>query len=113
MMAASRPMIASTQRISISPKPRAPATALMRAADDIGCRSTAAFLTVRTEGRDGVWGPLARRAIQIDASPGIVGHHATAQIWPVPARLVVAACQRAKPLVRGRIAAEVEVVEVE
>src|SRR3954464_13053081 len=123
MIAASRPMIASTHRISISAKPCALKPCALkpcasrrpsaRAADDVGCRSTAAFLTVRSERDDIVGRARARRAIDIDVTPGIVRPHPPAQIRPVPAGLIVAARQPGEALIRGRIAAEIEVVEIE
>src|SRR5437763_1866108 len=112
MIAAKSPMIASTQRISISAKPASvPRSA--RAAGNIGCRSTAAFLTVGAKRDDFKRRALARRAIDIIVAPRIVGHHAAAQIRPVPARCVVAARQRGEPLIGARIASEVEIIEIE
>src|ERR1700722_20789716 len=112
MMAASRPMMASTHRISISAKPRL-LTRLPRATGDVGCRSTATFLTVGPERDDFVRCMLARRAIDVAVSPGIVRHHAAPQIRPVPARRIVGAGQRGQAFIGSGIAAEIEVIEIE
>src|SRR5882757_7785116 len=105
MIAASMPMIASTQRISISAKPATPRVRSARSADDVSCRATAALLAVRSERDDVIGSAFAGRAIDVAVAPGVVGHHAAAQIRPVPARRVVAAGQRGEPLVAVRIAA--------
>src|SRR5260221_10667412 len=99
MIAASMPMMASTQRISISAKPCSPLPFSARAADNIGCRSTAAFLTVGAKGNDFVWRALARRTIEVAVTPGIVRHHAATQIRSVPADRVVAARERGEAFV--------------
>src|SRR5258705_6582540 len=112
MMAASKPMIASTHRISISAKPRWPGCSA-RAAGNVGCRSTAALLTVRPERDDFVRRALARRTIDIVVSPGIVGHYAAAEIRPVPARRVVAARQCAEAFAGVGITSEVKIIKVE
>src|ERR1700694_853934 len=112
MMAASIPMMASTHRISISAKPRSPVRSA-RAAGNVGCGSTAAFLTVRPKRDDFGGRALARRTIDVAVSPGIVGHHAAPQIRPVPARRVVAARQRDKAFVGVGIAPKIEVIEIE
>src|SRR5215210_6611001 len=119
MIPASMPMMASTQRISINAKPASllakPASLVFsaRAAGDISRCSTAAFLTVGAEGNDVVGRPLAGRAIDITVAPGIVGHHAAAQIWAIPARPIVAARQRRQPFTAVRIAPEIEIIEIE
>src|SRR3954471_11524790 len=113
MIAASMPMMASTHSISISAKPRSPRTALARAAANVGCRSTAAFLTVRAKGNDFVWRALTRRTIDVSVAPGIVGHEAAAQIGSVPAGRVVAARQRREAFVGVGVAPEVEIIKVE
>src|SRR5260370_18240619 len=112
MMAASKPMMASTHRIAISAKPRSPMGSA-RAAGNIGCRSTAALLTVRPERDDFVGRALARRTIDIAVSPGIVGHHAAPEIRPVPARRVVATRQCGKAFVGVGITPEVKVIKIE
>src|SRR4051794_1459570 len=120
MIPASMPMMASTQRISISAKPASlptkpapPRAFSARAAGDISRCSTAALLTVGAEGNDVVGRPLAGRAIDVAVAPGIVGHHAAAQIWAVPARRIVAARQRRQPFTAVRIAPEIEIIEIE
>src|SRR5216684_4114345 len=113
MIAASMPMMASTQRISINANPLSPPPLLARAAGNVGCRSTAAFLTVGAQGNDFVGRPLARRTIDVAMTPGIVGHQAAPQIRPVPSRRVVASRQRRKAFVGVGIAPEVEIIEIE
>src|SRR5260370_32527932 len=118
MIAASSPIMASTQTISISANPaslrqRPRRPFLTRAADDIGCCATAAFLTVGAQRDDLVGRALARRTVEIAMAPGVVWHHAPAQIRPVPARRVVAAPQRGQAFTAVRIAAEVAIIEVD
>src|SRR4051812_38027874 len=107
------PMMASTQRISIMAKPRSPRSFSARAADNIGCCTTAAFLTVGAEGNDFVRRALARRTIDVAVAPGIVGHHAATQIGAVPAGGVIAARQRGKAFVGIGETSEVEVIQIE
>src|SRR5690349_9149448 len=111
MIAASRPMIASTHSISISAKPDlehgiGPANGRTRwrghrsarAACNISCRSTAAFLPVGAERDDFVGRAFAGRAIDIAVAPWIVRHHAAAQVWAVPALRVGGTRQGSKAL---------------
>src|ERR1700687_6210801 len=112
MMAASMPMIASTHRISISAKPRS-AMRSARAAGNVGCSSTAAFLTVRPKRDDFVGSVLARRTIDVAVPPGIVGHDAAPQIRPVPAGRVVAARQRGEAFIGVGITPKIEIIEIE
>src|ERR1700755_1416735 len=112
MMAASRPMMASTHRISISAKPRSPLRSA-RAAGNIGCRSTAAFLSVGPERDDFVRRALARRSIDIAMAPRIVGNHAAPQVGSVPARRVIGARQRGETLAGVRVSSEVEIIQIE
>src|SRR5258708_12438881 len=109
MMAASKPMMASTHRISISAKPRWPECSA-RAAGNVGCRSTAALLTVGPERDDFVGRALARRMIDIAVSPGIVGHHAAPDIGPVPPRPVVPPRQSLKPFAAVRLPPQVTII---
>src|SRR3954451_6678509 len=111
MIAASIPMMASTQRISISAKPASPRPFSARAAGDISRCSTAAFLTVGAKGNNLVGRALARRTIDVTVAPGIVRHNAAAQVRPVPAGRVVAARQRGEALVAVGIAPKVEIIE--
>src|SRR4051794_22242415 len=119
MIAASRPMMASTHSISISAKPAAPlsrgrrAMASARTAGDVAGRSTAAFLSVGAERDDVVRRALAGRAIDIAMAPRVVRDHAAAQVRAVPALRVGRPRQRGKTLGGGRIASKVEIVEVQ
>src|SRR5216683_6303672 len=85
--AASSAMIASTHTISSKVKPRC-ATLLIfcgRAFErNVGSDPAAAFLAVGAIGHDVVGAVFARRAIQVDVAPGIVGNAATLQIGAVP-----------------------------
>src|ERR1700731_3440982 len=113
MMAASMPMMASTQRISISAKPASPPPRSARAAGNVSRCSTAAFLTVGAQGNDLIRRTLARRAIDVAVAPGIVGHDAATQIRPVPAGRVIAAGQCREALIARGVAAEIEIIEIE
>src|SRR5258708_28092232 len=113
MIAASMPMMASTQMISISAKPASPRPVSAGAGGNIGCRSTAALLTVGAKRDDFVGRVLARRAIDVAVAPGIVGHYAAAQIRSIPARCIVAARKRGQPFTAVGIAPEVEIIEIE
>src|SRR3954447_19543327 len=84
-----------------------------RAACDVGCRSTAAFLSVGAERDDLVRRALARRTIDIAMAPRIVRNHAAPQIRSVPARRVVGARQRGETLAGVRISSEVEIIQIE
>src|SRR5260370_29004171 len=112
MVAASMPMMASTHRISISANPRS-AMRSARAAGDVGCRSTAAFLTIGPKRDDFVGSALARRTIDVAVPPGIVGYDAAPQIRPVPARRVVAARQRGEAFVGVGITPKMDIIETE
>jgi len=68
MMAASKPMMASTPQDLDQRETRWPACSA-RAAGNVGCRSTAALLTVRPERDDFVRRALARRTIDISCVP--------------------------------------------
>src|SRR6266581_6761774 len=113
MIAASMPMMASTHSISISAKPRSPRPFSARAAGNVGCCSTAAFLTVGAKGNDFVGRALARRTIDVAVAPRIVGHHTAPQIGPVPARRVVAARERGEAFVGVGVASEAEIIQIE
>src|SRR4051794_38593874 len=84
-----------------------------RAAGNIGCRSTAAFLSVGPERDDFVRRALARRAIEIAMAPGVVWDHAAPQVRSVPARRVIGARQRGETLAGIRVPPEVEIIQIE
>src|SRR5260370_41065076 len=104
-------MTASTQRIAINANPLPPPPLLARAAGNIGCRSTAAFLTVGAKGNNLVGRALTRRTVEIAVTPGIDGHHPAPQIWSVPSRRIVAARQRREAFVAVGRAPEVQIIE--
>jgi hypothetical protein len=87
-MALTIAMIARTQTISSKKKPRCPASFVpgtcLSPQGDVGSRSAATLLAVRSIGHDVVGAALARSTIKIGPIPRIIGYGAALQIRTIP-----------------------------
>src|SRR5579871_6312698 len=113
-MAASSPMIASTQTISSRTSPLSAVNASVRPALNVRRRAGAALLTIRAIRDDVIRSMLARRPVDVRMPPRIVRDRASAQVRPIPAvDAARAGRQRDKAFTGGRIASGIEIEEVE
>src|SRR5215831_21046055 len=113
-MAANKPMIASTQTISSRTTPSSAVTKSARPALNVRRRAGAALLAVRAVRDDVIGAVLAWRSVDVSVPPGIIGNEARAQIRPVPGIDAAGALrQGGETFARGRIAAGIEIEQVE
>src|SRR5882724_123062 len=111
-------MSASTPTISSNVKPRSEVLLIFGAGQvfdrNVGRKPAATLLTIRSVGHDVIRSAFSRRAIHIRVAPGIVGHTATFEIWPIPGSDARGALYQGGEAFRSRgVAAGIEIEQVE
>src|SRR5712671_364761 len=111
-------MSASTHTISSKVKPRSAPSLIFRTGQvfdgNVGRKTAAAFLTIRSVGQDIVRAAVSGRTIHIGVVPGIAGDVTTFEIRSVPGRYARRpAHQRRQALRRRGKPARIEIEQVE